>query len=187
MIFLKPKGGLARKLPGGGSVIWAGTRTTGEGQVNSINSSSDIGETWQFSGPPFAWNFAFTDSYVWAGTNQGLVSSADGGVTWEEVPVEDPTSRDMLQGAVAGLVTVPDGQGGSTLWVGSDTGLARSEDEGETWRVLSFPLKTRSVDAGDIIGEGGEADPDSVVSYAAPSPFAPSRGETTRVVYSLAP
>ena len=51
--------------------------------------------------------------------------------------------------------------------------------------MLSGPLKTRSVDTGEIIGEGGLSEPDSVVSYAAPSPFAPSNGETTRVVYSL--
>ena len=178
--------GIERQLMPGGATIWVGARTTGEGQVNSINFSFDDGESWQFSGPPFAWNFAFTDNYIWAGSNEGLVSSSDGGVTWEEVPVEDPGTRDMLQGTTAGLATVPDGQGGSTLWVGSDTGLGRSEDEGESWRVLSFPLKTRSVDTGEIIGEGGLSDPDSVASYAAPSPFAPSRGETTRVVYSLA-
>ncbi len=175
--------GIERQLlPGGGSVIWAGARTTGQGhQVNSINTSSDDGQSWQFTGPPFAWNFAFTDNYIWAGTNEGLVSSADGGLTWEEVPVEDSVSRDLQS---SGLAAVPDGRGGSTLWVGLDTGLARSEDEGETWRVLSFPLKTRSVDTGEIIGEGGLTD--STVSYAAPSPFAPSDGETTRVVYSLA-
>jgi len=179
--------GIERQLlPGGGSVIWAGARTTGQGQVNSINTSSDHGQTWRFSGPPFAWNFAFTENYIWAGTDQGLVSSADGGTTWDEESVEDPGSRDRLQGAVPGLAAVPDGQGGTTLWVGSDTGLGRSDDEGESWRVLSFPLKTRSVDTGEIIGEGGLSEPDSAVSYAAPSPFAPSRGETTRIVYSLA-
>ena len=178
--------GIERQLlPGGGSVIWAGAKISGQGQVNSINTSSDDGQSWTFTGPPFAWNFAFTDNYIWAGTNEGLVSSADEGRTWEEVPVEDPVRRDLLQGTSAGLAAVPDGRGGSTLWVGSDTGLGWSEDEGETWRVLSFRLKTPSVDTGEIIGEVGPSEPDRV-SYAAPSPFAPSRGEITRVVYSLA-
>ncbi len=177
--------GIERQLlPTGGSVIWAGAQTTGEGQTNSISHSADNGDTWEFTGPPFAWNFAFTDNYVWAGTSEGLVSSEDGGLTWQEVEVRDSQSGERLLGTVPGLDTMPDGAGGSILWVGGDTGLARSEDEGETWRLLSFPLKTLSIDTGENIGIGGLVD-STLVSYAARSPFAPNRDETTRIVYSL--
>ena len=188
---------LARqRLPGGGSAVWAGARL---GPTNletaAINFSADNGESWQFGGPTFAWGFAFAADAVWAASDDGLLRSGDAGLTWETVIVEDLQSRDLLRGTFVGVEIAPNPEGGKTLWVGAENGLAQAviaTPDGEsvaaadlTWRILAFPLKTRALDSGDIIGEGDAVDPESTLTYAAPTPFAPSRDEHTRIVFGL--
>ncbi|MEE2629059.1 MAG: hypothetical protein VX670_11370, partial [Candidatus Latescibacterota bacterium] len=69
----------------GSSVIWAGTRATDQerGGINSISFSRDNGATWTLTGETFAWDFAFTENQVWAGTDDGLFASPDQGLSWE--------------------------------------------------------------------------------------------------------
>lgn len=166
-----------QRLPDGGTVIWAGTQSSGRkaGEVNSISFSADGGDSWTVAGSTFAWDFAFTDNRIWAGTNQGLLASSDGGRTWEDVVVTDDSIRDQLQGPVTGLETV-----GRTLWVGAENGLGVSTDEGSTWHIITELVMTRTVDTGRFLDDDGE----DVRSYVAPNPFAPSR-DRTRIVYSL--
>ncbi|MCY3762403.1 MAG: hypothetical protein OXH50_14215, partial [Gemmatimonadetes bacterium] len=183
-----------QRLPGGGSAVWAGANLgPANRETAAINFSADNGESWQFSGPTFAWGFAFAGNAVWAASNDGLLRSGDAGLTWETVVVEDLQSRDHLRGTFVGVETAPNPEGGKILWVGAENGLALgavADPDGEPvadieWRILAFPLKTRALDSGDFIGEGGAADPDSTLTYAAPSPFAPSRDEHTRIVFGL--
>ena len=185
---------LARqRRPRGGSVVWAGANL---GPTNletaAINFTADNGVSWQSGGPTFAWGFAFAEDAAWAASNDGLLRSDDTGLTWKTVAVEDLQSRDQLREPFVGVEITPNPEGGETLWVGAENGLARAAiaPDGESdavieWRILAFPLKTRALDSGDFIGEGGVADPDSAVTYAAPSPFAPSRDEHTRIVFGL--
>ena len=186
---------LARqRLPGGGSVVWAGANLGPTHlETAAINFTADNGESWQFAGPTFAWDFAFAGDAVWAASNDGLLRSGDGGLTWETVTVEDLQSRDHLRGAFVGVEISPNIDGGQTLWIGAENGLAQGEivtRAGESvagieWRILAFPLKTRTLDSGDFIGAGGATDPDSTVTYAAPSPFSPSKDQQTRIVFGL--
>ena len=169
-------------MPDGTTAIWAGTRITDrEGGVNSISFSRDNGRTWTVTGPTFAWDFAFTRNKIWASANAlGLLASSDQGATWEPIAVEDPFLRDQLRGTFVGLETL-----GDTLWVGAENGLGLTADEGEIWRILRSPVRTRSIDTRAFIGTGALAD-STHATYAAPNPFAPSRGEQARIVYSLA-
>ena len=185
---------LARQRRPGGSVVWAGANL---GPTNletaAINFTADDGESWQSGAPTFAWGFAFAEDAVWAASNDGLLRSGDAGFTWETVAVEDLQSRDQLREPFVGVEISPNTEGGKTLWVGAENGLAQAKiatPDGESvavieWRILAFPLKTRALDSGDFIGVGGVADPDSAVTYAAPSPFSPSRDENTRIVFGL--
>ncbi len=172
----------------GVSVIWAGTRLTTDpdGQVEAFNYSEDDGETWNSGGPTFAWDFAFSADSVWASSEDGVFVSADGGQMWENVVIEDETRREQLRGQSVGAETVPMDDGTTLLWVGASTGLGRSDDGGQSWTILSFPVKTFSVDTNGIIGQAGIVDDiHKPTTYAAPNPFSPSRDDRARLVYSL--
>ncbi len=174
--------GIRRQLlPDGASVVWAGARSTEAAdfaQTSAISRTRDAGQTWQSSGPTFAWDFGFSTNKVWAATSDGLFASPDQGETWEETIVEDPFLRDRLRGIFAGAVAL-----GDTIWVGAENGLGRSTDEGETWRIITFPVQPLSVDSGEFVG--GSSLVDSVRTYAAPTPFSPNQDESARIVYSL--
>jgi len=176
-----------REITADGSLVWVGAGLTeGPGQVAAMNVTDDDGQTWQATGPTFAWDFAFTGGdTIWAGSDPGLLMTPDRGTSWFLAEVEDSISRDVLLPPFVGVerFTLPDGQ--VALWAGADNGLGRSIDGGLTWTILSFPLKTRALDSGDIVGAGGLVDLDGVRTYAAPSPFAPSQGQRCRFVYSL--
>ena len=185
-----PTGGLAveREIrPDGRSVVWVGADVTDDppGQVRAIHRTEDDGATWSFSGPTFGWDFAFAADSVWAGTDEGLLLSPDHGESWVEVPVEDILSRDLLRAPFIGVerFSLPDGR--TALWAGADNGLGRSLDDGQTWTILSFPVRVRAIDSGRMIDGDGLVDTRGAKTYAAPSPFAPSR-QGCMVVYSLA-
>ncbi|MBT4096135.1 MAG: T9SS type A sorting domain-containing protein, partial [Gemmatimonadetes bacterium] len=97
---------------------------------------------------------------------------------------EDPFTREQLRPPFIGVTRVPLTDGQMSIWAGADNGLGRSIDGGASWTILSFPVKTPSLDAGEVIGEGGVIDADRVRTYAAPNPFAPDQGRC-RIVYSL--
>ena len=173
-------------LPDGTTAIWAGTKTTTlPGQTQAISVSRDLGQTWGHTGPTFAWDFAFTPNFVWAGTDQGLLASPDPTLptdserVWDTIAVVDGRLGQPLTGTFIGLAAV-----GDVLWAGADHGLGRSEDEGSTWRVIRDLIRTRSLDEGTFVSTGGVPD-STALAYAAPNPFAPSH-ETTTIVFSLA-
>ena len=169
-------------LPDGSTSIWAGTNTTPlPGQTQAISISRDLGQTWAHTGPTFAWDFAFTPNFAWAGTGQGLFASRDPALTldadrdWSAIEIVD---GQPLTGTFVGLERV-----GDVLWAGAEKGLGRSEDEGGTWRVIRDLIRTRSLDTGAFVSPGGVPD-STALTYAAPNPFAPSR-ETATIVFSL--
>ncbi len=172
----------------GRSLVWIGAGVTeGPGQVAAMNFSEDDGRTWQATGPTFAWDFAFTGGdTIWAGSDAGLLVTPDRGANWFLTEVEDPFTRDVLLPTFVGVERFALADGRVALWAGADNGLGRSVDGGRSWTILSFPLKTRSLDSGEVIGDGGLVDMEGVRTYAAPSPFAPSQGQRCRFVYSLA-
>ena len=169
-------------LPDGTTAIWAGTNTTASpGQTQAISVSRDLGQTWSHTGPTFAWDFAFTPNFVWAGTDQGLLASPDPTFPTDSERVWDTIAviyGQPLTGTFVGLDAV-----GDVLWAGADHGLGRSEDEGSTWRVIRDLIRTRTLDEGTFVSTGGVPD-STALAYAAPNPFDPSR-ETTTIVFSL--
>ena len=183
-------------LNNGQSIIWVGARDDASPLTEQarINFSRNNGLSWDSSGTAFAWGFAFSFDTVWATTNKHLLRSRDGGLTWEKIDVTDIQSGgNSLRGPFVGADITPDVSGGRVLWVGGENGLARAiivDNYGESvdrldWQILSYPLKTRSIDKGGIIGDEGIVDPDSVSTYAAPNPFNPKTGQKTRIVFSL--
>lgn len=170
-------------LPDGSSIIWLGNDATGlvDGEVRSMSFSRDNGETWTITGPTFAWDFSFSENFVWAATSQGLLASPNifgaSGRLWEQVSVVD---GEPLDGVFVGLETTDD-----ALWAGAENGLGRSPDEGVSWRIIRDLIRTPSIDSGTFVGIGGVPD-SSAVTYAAPNPFSPSSGDNALIVFSLA-
>jgi hypothetical protein len=164
--------------PDGTSVIWAGARAVDVGQTNSIAFSRDLGETWTVTWPAAAWGFAFSPGSVWAATDDGLLVSRDAGASWEQLDVADPSLGEELRGTFVDAAYV-----GDVLWAGAENGLGRSADNGDSWRIIQAPVKTLSLDTGQVIGETGLVD--SVSSYASPNPFSPLQGQQARIHYSL--
>ncbi|MDE2704861.1 MAG: hypothetical protein OXI35_07310, partial [Gemmatimonadota bacterium] len=140
-------------LPDGTTAIWAGTNTTtSPGQTQAISVSRDLGQTWGHTGPTFAWDFAFTPNFVWAGTDQGLLASPDPTLptdserVWDAIEVVD---GQPLTGTFVGLAAVDD-----VLWAGAEHGLGRSQDEGNTWRVIRDLVRTRTLDDRTFVSTG---------------------------------
>ncbi len=169
--------------PDGTSIIWVGSDATGlvNGEVRSMSFSRDAGETWTITGPTFAWDFTFSENFVWAATSQGLFASPNlfgaSGRIWEQVSVVD---GEPLDGVFVGLETT-----GDALWAGAENGLGRSPDEGTTWRIIRDLIRTPSIDTGAFVGIGGVPD-SSATTYAAPNPFSPAAGDRALIVFSLA-
>jgi len=173
-------------LSDGSSIIWVGNEATGlvSGETRSMSFSRNHGESWTITGPTFAWDFSFSENFVWAATSQGLLASPNvfgaSGRIWERVNVVD---GEPLEGVFVGLETT-----GDALWAGAENGLGRSSDEGVTWRIIRDLIRTPSIDDGTFVGLGGVPD-SSATTYAAPNPFSPSSpggNNTTLIVFSLA-
>jgi hypothetical protein len=170
-------------LADGSSIIWIGSDATGlvSGEMRAMSFSRDNGENWAITGPTFAWDFSFSENFVWAATNQGLFASPNifgaTGRIWEQVSVID---GEPLDGVFVGLETTRD-----ALWAGAENGLGRSPDEGATWRIIRDLIRTPSIDSGAFVGIGGVPD-SSTTTYAAPNPFSPSSGDRALIVFSLA-
>ncbi len=155
--------------------IWAATRlvrdTTeascsrllfpgSEGQFNGVSVSADGGFSWHTTlAEKKVHNFAFDGAVVYAAADEGLFKSLDFGRTWAEYPpIVDSQNGGVYFSERLFSVAVSAAQ---TLWAGGPDGLAVSENDGNSWRILRGSVKT---------GNTGETR-----TYAYPSPFSPSR------------
>ncbi len=77
----------------------------------------------------------FEEEIRYAGTSDGLYRSVDGGINWEEVEINAPTSD--------GIITWVDASAGQPGVVYaayySDATVVRSDDHGESWQVVVGP------------------------------------------------
>lgn len=115
-------------LADGKSRVWASTHPTDSG-YNAICYGTLDGLEWHI---PIAdvncWNFDFNGPEVFAATSQGLLYSADTGVTWQEIMI----SGDLVTGDNTIAYTIDPAAEvlaarviGDTLWVGTAEGAAR--------------------------------------------------------------
>jgi len=158
----------------GKTVIWAGTKPTDKDNGSTgIVKTEDGGNTWlNYMEGYTAWNFGFQDSLVWAATDRGLIRSRDGGRRWEFFDIVDDSSNDRIYIDEVISVEVVEGSQATTVWVGTYQGLALSQDDGESWRIIKA--------YGPI---GVDRAPST---YAFPNPFSPSRSGAIRIVYHTA-
>jgi len=155
----------------GKTVIWAGTKPTDKDNgFTGIVKTTDGGNSWRnYMEGYTAWNFGFQDSVVWAATDHGLIRSRDGGRHWDFLDIVDDSNNDRISIDEVISVKVVEELPDTTVWVGTYQGLALSQDEGKSWRIIKA--------YGPIGGGKGPA------TYAFPNPFSPSRSGTIRIVY----
>jgi len=155
-----------------GTRIWTANwpaATTGE--TYSVSCTDDSGQTWRNSLIGIkAYDFAFKDSIVYVGADEGLFRSSDGGVSWEM----SGSIADQVSGnAITSTAFFAAGTIADTLFAGNADGLVRTTDNaanpfGEKWVVLrtSQPVGTPSA------------------TYSYPNPFSPRR-EIVRFHYNI--
>jgi hypothetical protein len=119
-----PYGGQVLSFEIDGSNIYAGTALAG------VFLSTDDGVTWarRISGlGNLSVNaLKICGSYLFAGTNGGMFRTSNGGVLWEEVDADLPTSS-------VRAFTVTTSVGGRKLFAGTTVGYYTSLDDGDTW------------------------------------------------------
>ncbi len=168
-------------LPGR-NPVWMATWSageTGEPGADGITVTRDGGRTFEqvLRGERII-DFAFHGETVYAaGRTRGLFVSKDGGTTWTTLRhFRDKTRPDRLlrpEVDVMSVATV-----GATLWVGSDDGLLKSTDGGQTWQVFRTDVPLHPQTPGDRI-------PD-VETYAYPNPFSPAADQIVRIRFEAA-
>jgi hypothetical protein len=116
----------------------------------------------------------FKDGYVFAGGDDGLFISSDGGDSWIESP--------QIRSANAFLKSTAQFQGATStterVWFGTTDGLISTDDYGANWEItrVNFPLS-----GGNTYNE----DARSVSTYAYPNPFSPNEHQIVRMRFDV--
>jgi len=129
--------------------------SAGEGEQSRIYKTMDAGLTWalQFTNPEPQGFFdcmdfwdaehgiAFSDSF---GGAFFLITTRDGGATWERIPSDILPPASAGEGSFAASGTCLVTHGDSTAWVGTGAGASarvlRTTDRGRSWTVADTPI-----------------------------------------------
>ena len=177
--------------PGAGlnPVIWIATRpgevaTHNEAHVQNFGVvvTRDRGQTFEqvLVGDPM-WDFAFEGTRVYVAGEAGLRISEDNGQSFRTVrDFFDPSQpeRARLPNTAAYAVAVnPQG-----LWVGTEEGLYRSRDGGDTWKLFRADVPLSPEGRTQLVPK---AMVPQVEAYAYPNPFSPSSDRLVRLRYQV--
>jgi len=141
-------------------IIWAATwKAEGESETYAVSKSEDDGLSWQITlQDEKAHNFAFDDSVVYVAADNGLFKSIDYGQTWYRFPeIIDQQSGERIYSRDMYSAFARDNE----LWAGTADGLARTINNGYTWKIFRA-FNPAGVD-------------DQPRTFAYPNPFSPFR------------
>lgn len=147
------------------SVIWAAcwiasSEDEDPTEYNAVCKSEDQGYTWEcFLEGERAFGFAFDGPVVYVTAENGLFKSVDGGASWAHYPPIKDVENDLAVYTEEYYSAAVESN--STLWVGTTDGLARTSNDGLTWKIY------RAFNPSGVNGEPR--------TYAFPNPFSPMR------------
>ncbi|MBN1399132.1 MAG: hypothetical protein JXA06_13945 [Bacteroidetes bacterium] len=154
-------------------IMWAATINANDpDEVKGVSFSSDGGETWKTTLlGKWAYNFAFKDSLVYIGTDDGLYRSSDFGESWiRSGSIYDPDPEVLHRFTSDEIYCV--GVRGDTIWCGCSEGIAYTIDS----QYQSFGSRWKIFRRYESVGNENR-------TYAYPNPFAPD-DEPVRIHYS---
>ena len=111
-----------------GTDFYAGTEKALDGG-GGIFKSSDYGKSWNYIGLKnmLVFSINYNQSYLFVGSDQGVLRTANEGATWEQVNNGLPSTR-------INDFEVMD----TVLFVGTDAGIFRSTNNGTNWTPYGF-------------------------------------------------
>ncbi len=111
------------------------------GTSQGISISTNYGTTWNFINTQYFYSscFAISDSRLFAGINNYILSSTDKGVTW------GPDSTALNCKAINSIVFSPAGSGFSFVFAATDSGIYRSSDDGATWLPMNNGINSKLI------------------------------------------
>ncbi len=144
--------------------IWAATINAEDpNEFRAVSITDDGGFTWRTTlEGVFAHNFAFDDSAAYVAADAGLFKSLDFGHTWAKFPPIVDASQGIEYLSEEFFTAGVDRN--HVLWVGGPDGLAKTADDGRTWRIFRGTVQP-----------GSDGEPRT---FAYPSPFSPQRHNT---------
>ncbi len=165
------------------SAIWT-TNWPGRGrnQGYGVAVTRDAGMTFQTAlHGEQCYDFAFDGPRIYIACDRGLYQSTDDGITFfvenNFTDRSDPM-RSMRPGARVYSVAVTD----DAVWVGSEDGLFKSIDQGNSWDIFRTEVPIDPTGLPQIIPSDRVPE---VSTYAYPNPFSPSSDRLIRLRYDL--
>lgn len=157
--------------------IWLTSWPSGlnDNEQYGIARSGDGGQTFDhyLSGERIN-DIGFKNGTIYAAGDNGLFMSTDNGNSWTQITQIKSTNTFIKESAqYYSLASTTD-----RLWVGTDDGLASTNDGGQTWQItrVDFPLDGQN---------RYQQDAPSVETYAYPNPFSPRRHDIVRIKYEV--
>ncbi len=149
---------LAEQRYDGNSIIWAATwKAEGAEEEYGVSITENNGLTWRIIMTNVrAHNFGFDGRDAYIATDTGVWKTDDFGESWAVIPPVK-NLRNKILGFVFNGVNVLNGG----LWLASNDGLARTNDNGNSWDIFRAYESTKDADVPE--------------TYAYPNPFSPSR------------
>ena len=119
-------------------------------------------------------SIGFNNGAVFAAGENGLFVSINNGNSWSKFPQIRSANTFLKENTEFLSVSSTTNR----VWIGTNDGLASSDDLGETWEItrVNFPLNG---------GNAFEPDAKTVKTYAYPNPFSPTLHELVRIKYEL--